>query len=85
MTAIVVDEMADLRRAKEELQRRLDEALAREAATAEVLQVINSSPGNLAPVFEVMLDKAANLCAAEAGVLFTYEHEHFGWLPGTVH
>ena len=77
MTAIVVDEMADLRRAKEELQRRLDEALAREAATAEVLQVINSSPGNLAPLFEVMLDKAANLCAAEAGVLFTYEYEHF--------
>jgi hypothetical protein len=45
MTAIVVDKVADLRRA-EELQQRLDEALTREAAIAEVLKVINSSPGN---------------------------------------
>jgi len=77
MTATLDNEIAELRRAKAELQRRLDEALVRETATAEVLQVINSSPGDLAPVFDAMLDKAVNLCAAEAGVLFTYDHEHF--------
>jgi len=58
------------------LRRERDEAMAREAAIAKVLQVINASPGNLAPVFEAMLDKTLRLCEAAYGVLDVFDGEH---------
>jgi signal transduction histidine kinase/HPt (histidine-containing phosphotransfer) domain-containing protein/ActR/RegA family two-component response regulator/putative methionine-R-sulfoxide reductase with GAF domain len=57
--------------------RELSEALEQQSATAEVLRIISSSPGELEPVFQTMLVNATRLCEANYGALWLKEGESF--------
>src|SRR5215831_11852268 len=69
--------IADLERQLAECKAERDEALKQQTATAEVLRVINSSPGELAPVFEAVLQRAVRICDASFGTLYLRETDAF--------
>ena len=59
------------------LTRELHESREQQAATSEVLGVISSSPGELGPVFEAILENATRICGGRLANLFLYsKHEH---------
>jgi signal transduction histidine kinase len=58
-------------------RRELAEALERQAATDEMLRVIASSPGELAPVFQAILANGTRLCEAKFGILYLYQNGEF--------
>ena len=58
-------------------RRELREVLEQQAATAEVLEVISRSPGQLEPVFQIILANAMRICQAKFGNLLLYDGERF--------
>lgn len=69
-----VDELQELINA---LTRELTEAREQQTATADVLKIISSSPGELQPVFAAMLAKATDLCAASYGAMWLREQDGY--------
>jgi GAF domain-containing protein len=55
----------------------LRESLQRQTAMSEVLSVISSSPGELKPVFEAMLENAVRICEAKFGALYRFDGKAF--------
>jgi GAF domain-containing protein len=59
------------------LRRELNEALAQQTATSEVLQVISRCPGDLEPVFTSILESATRICEAKFGNVYLSDGDAF--------
>ena len=75
--AVIAIENVRLFEKEQQRTRELSEALEQQTATSEVLRVISSSPGELEPVFEAMLENAVRICEASFGNLLLYKGDVF--------
>ena len=75
--AVIAIENVRLFEAEKQRSRELSEALEQQTATSEVLQIISSSPGELEPVFQAMLENATRICEAKFANLFFYIDNSF--------
>ena len=75
--AVIAIENVRLFEAEQQRTRELTEALEQQTATSEVLQIISSSPGELKPVFQAMLENATRICEAKFGILFLFQDDAF--------
>jgi len=77
MTSQLRESYANLEQKVEERTRELSEALEQQTATAQILGVISSSPNDLAPVFEAILESALRICDANSGFLFLWDGQAY--------
>jgi signal transduction histidine kinase len=77
MAGRLEESYAGLEQKVEDRTRELSESLQQQTATSEVLRVISASPGDLAPVFDAMLNNAIRICEAKFGAMFRFEDGKF--------
>jgi GAF domain-containing protein len=74
--AVIAIENVRLFEAEQQRTRELTETLEQQTATSDVLQVISSSPGDLEPVFAVMLENAVRISGAKFGIIHSWDGEY---------